>query len=373
MNPIESLVFLVGAAVLLAQLARVAGVPYPVFLVLGGLVIGFAPGLPTVEVSPEVIFLAFLPPLLNSEAYAFSPLDLRARLRSITLLAVGLVLFTASAVALVAHFAAGLPWGPAFVLGAILAPTDPVAAQAVFRRLGVPERVGTVVGGESLVNDGSALVVFNVAVAAVVAGAFSVAQAGLDFVLVGGGGLLFGLLFARVVLPLWARIRDPQVLVAASLLIPYALYVLADRILGVSGILAVVTYGLYQGWRSPRLYPAASARLQALSFWGVLVFLLEPLLFVLVGQQLPAILENLGSGYAPAEVLFYAVLVYGVLLATRFAWFFTVPYLHPVFDRLLRARYLRAPWQERLVMGWSLRKIRVASAYLMHRDWTRKV
>lgn len=352
MGEIESLIFLVAAAVILAQLARLASVPYPVFLVLGGLAIGFAPGLPTVEVSPEVIFLVFLPPLLNAEAFSFSPLDLRARLRSITLLAVGLVLVTAFAVAIVAHFVAGLPWAAAFVLGAILAPTDPVAAQAVFRQLGVPERVGTVVGGESLVNDGSALVVFNVAVAAVVAGTFSVWEAGLDFVLTGGGGLLLGLLLAVIILPLWARIRDPQVLVAASLLIPYAVYVLADRVLGVSGILAVVAYGLYQGWRSPRLYPSATARIQALAFWGILVFLLETLLFVLVGQQLPTILGNL-NGYAPLEVLLYAALVYGTLVAARLGWFFSVPYLHPVFDRLLRARYLRAPWQERLVMGWS--------------------
>jgi NhaP-type Na+/H+ or K+/H+ antiporter len=154
------------------------------------------------------------------------------------------------------------------------------------------------------------------------------------------------------VLPLWARIQDPQVFIAASLLIPYAVYVLADGVLGVSGILAVVAYGLYQGWRSPTLYPSASARIQALSFWGVLVFLLETLLFVLVGQQLPSILGNL-AGYALPEVLFYAALVYGTVVAARMVWFFSVPYLHPVFDRLLRARYLRAPWQERLVMGWS--------------------
>ncbi|MGB3683101.1 MAG: Na+/H+ antiporter [Rubrobacteraceae bacterium] len=352
MGQIESLVFLVGAAVLLAQLARLTNVPYPVFLVLGGLAIGFTPGLPTVEVSPAVIFVAFLPPLLNSEAFSFSPLDLRARLRPIILLAVGLVLLTAAAIALVAHYVVGLPWAASFVLGAILAPTDPVAAQAVFRRLGVPEHVGTVVGGESLVNDGSALVIFNVAVAAVVAGSFSVWSAGLDFVVSGGGGLLFGLVFAVTILPVWARIRDPQVLVAASLLIPYAVYVLAEQVLGISGILAVVAYGLYQGWRSPRLFPLASARMQALSFWGVLVFLLESLLFVLVGQQLPTILADLGD-YDPMEILFYAVLVYGVLVGARFAWFFSVPYLHPVFDRLFRTRYLRAPWQERLVMGWS--------------------
>src|ERR671915_2123210 len=148
MDQIESLIFLLGAAALLAQLARVLKVPYPIFLVLGGLAIGFVPGLPKVEIPPEVIFLIFLPPLLNSAAFSSSPLDLRAHLRPIVLLAVGLVLATTCAVALVAHIVIGLPWAAAFVLGAILAPTDPVAAEAVFRRLGVPGRVHTVVGGE---------------------------------------------------------------------------------------------------------------------------------------------------------------------------------------------------------------------------------
>src|SRR5919199_4380864 len=158
MSEIESLIFLLGAAALLAQLARVLKVPYPVFLVLGGLVIGFAPGLPTVEISPEVIFLAFLPPLLNYTAFFSSPPDLRRHLRPILALAIGLVLFTTTAIALIAHVLVGLPWAVGFVLGAILAPTDPVAAEAIFRRLGVPRRVGTVVGGESLINDGTGLV-----------------------------------------------------------------------------------------------------------------------------------------------------------------------------------------------------------------------
>jgi CPA1 family monovalent cation:H+ antiporter len=147
MNQIESLIFLLGAAALLAQLARVLKVPYPVFLVLGGLVIGFVPGLPTVEISPEVIFLIFLPPLLSSAAFFSSPQDLRRHLRPILLLAIGLVLLSMAAIALIAHVLIGLPWAAAFVLGAILAPTDPVAAEAIFRRLGVPGRVGTVVGG----------------------------------------------------------------------------------------------------------------------------------------------------------------------------------------------------------------------------------
>jgi Na+/H+ antiporter len=351
-HEIESLIFLLAAAALLAQFARLLKVPYPILLVLGGLVMGFVPGLPDIEIPPEVIFVAFLPPLLNSAAFSSSPLDLRAQLRPIVMLAVGLVLATMGAVAVIAHALIGLPWAAAFVLGAILAPTDPVAAEAIFGRLGVPERVGTVVSGESLVNDGSGLAAFKVAVAVVVSGAFSVWEAGLSFLLVGGGGLLVGLIFARIVLPLWARLREPTVVITFSVLIPYAVYILAEEVLHVSGILAVITYGLYQGWKTPRLFPSASTRLQTIAFWGVLVFLLEALLFVLLGQQLPSILADIEE-YPVWVVLLYAALVYAAVVVVRFAWFFTTPYFHPVFDTLLRSRYLRAPWQERLVMSWS--------------------
>jgi Na+/H+ antiporter len=349
MSQIESLIFLLGATALLAQLARFLRVPYPVLLVLGGLLIGFVPWLPTVEISPEVIFLIFLPPLLNYAAFFSSPRDLRLYLRPLLALAIGLVLFTTAAIALIAYALIGLPWAAAFVLGAILAPTDPVAAEAIFRRLGVPGRVSTIVGGESLVNDGTGLVAYRLAVAAVVTGAFSVWEASLSFLLVGGGGIVVGLILARTILPLWKRVKDPSIFIALSLLTPYAVYVLAEEMLHVSGILAVVSYGLYRGWRDPKLFPDASTRIQNISFWNMLVFLLESLLFVLVGQQLPAILEGLGE-YAVAQVLVYAVLVYVALVSARFLWFFTTPYLHPVFDLLLRNRYLQAPWQERLVM-----------------------
>ena len=353
MGQIESLIFLLGAAALLAQLARVVKVPYPIFLVLGGLAMGFIPGLPTVEIPPEVIFVVFLPPLLNSAAFFSSPLDLRAHLRAITLLAVGLVFVTTLAVAAVAHFVVGLSWPVAFVLGAILSPTDPVAAEAVFRRLGVPERVGTIVGGESLVNDGTGLVAFRVAVGvATGATAFSFADAGLNLLLVGGGGILVGLLLAFAILPLWARLKDASIQITFSVLIPYGVYILAEEVLHVSGILAVVAYGLTQGWRAPRLFADASTRIQAISFWGVLVFVLEAMLFVLLGQQLPSILGNLGE-YTVGKVLLYAALVYLAVLGVRSAFFFTVPYLHPVFDRLFRSRYLRATWREYLVMSWS--------------------
>jgi len=352
MSAIESLIFLLGAAALLTQLARVLRVPYPVFLVLGGLAIGFVPGLPAVSISPDVIFLVFLPPLLSAAAFFSSPRELREHLTPITLLAVGLVLFTTALTALGAHFLIDMPWAVAFVLGAILSPTDPVAAEAVFRRLGVPGRVRVILEGESLVNDGTGLVAYRLAVAAVVTGAFSVWEAGLSFLLVGGGGLLLGLALGWVVLPLWARVRDPVIFIALSLLTAYAVYILAEEVLHVSGILAVVSYGLYRGWRDPRIFPDATTRLQNISFWQVLVFLLESMLFILVGQQLPAIIEGLGN-YSVAQVLSYAALVYAAVLGARMIWFFTTPYLLPVFDRLLRNRYLRSPWQERLVMGWS--------------------
>src|SRR5919112_2773892 len=351
MNEIDSLIFLLGAAALLAQLARVLKVPYPILLVLGGLGIGFVPGLPVVQIAPDVIFIVFLPPLLNAAAFSTSPLDLRAHLRPITLLAFGLVLLTTVAVAGVVHFVVGLPWAVSFVLGAILAPTDLVAAEAIFRRLGVPERVGTVVGGESLINDGTGLAAFKVALAAV-GGAFSLWEAGLNFVLVGGGGILVGLVLAWVILPLWGRLREPSIMITFSVLIPYGVYILAEEVLHVSGILAVVTYGLYHGWKSPKLFQNASTRLQTIAFWGVLVFLLEALLFILVGQQLPSILADIEE-YSVWEVLFYAALVYAAVVVVRIAWFFTTPYFHPVFDRLLHSRYLRAPWQELLVMSWS--------------------
>jgi Na+/H+ antiporter len=352
MHAIDSLILLLGAAALLAQLARTLKVPYPVFLVLGGLAIGFVPGLPAVEVPPEVIFVVFLPPLLNYAAFFSSPRELRTHLRPIAALAIGLVLFTMVAMALLAHFLIGMPWAVAFVLGAILAPTDPVASQAVFRRLGVPGRVGTIIEGESLVNDGTGLVAYRIAVAAVVTGAFSIWEAGLDFLLVSGGGLLVGVALGWAILPLWARVRDASIFIALSLLTAYAVYVLAEEVLHVSGVLAVVSYGLYRGWRDPRIFPDASTRMRNISFWQVLVFLLESMLFVLIGQQLPTILDGLGE-YSTWELLLFAALVYATLVLARFVWFFVVPSLNPVFDRLLRNRYLHSAWQERLLMGWS--------------------
>ena len=347
---LEFLIGLLGIVALLGQLARMIGVPYPIFLVLGGVGVGLIPAFPDVELPPEIVFLVFIPPLLLSAAFSSSPRDLWSHARPIGLLAVGLVLLTTGAVAAAAHFVIDLPWAAAFVLGSVVAPTDPVAAEATFRRLGVPDRVYTIVGGESIINDGTALVAYNIAVAAVVTGTFSVAQAGLEFLLVSGGGILLGAVVAVLVSPLYGRLADPTILVVFTLIPAYFSYIVAER-LGVSGILAVVTLGLYVGWQAPKLF-TARARVQSYSFWEVLTFLMDSLLFILVGLEFPLILDGI-SEFSFAELLLYAALVCGAVISLRLLWFFLAPSSVPALDKLMRTRYLRAPWQERLVMGWS--------------------
>jgi Na+/H+ antiporter len=347
---LEFLIGLLGVVALLGQLARMIGVPYPIFLVLGGVGVGLIPAIPDVELPPEIIFLVFIPPLLLSAAFSSSPRDLRAHARPIGLLAVCLVLITTGAVAAGAHYVIGLPWAAAFVLGAVVAPTDPVAAEATFRRLGVPDRVHTIVGGESIINDGTALVAYNIAVAAVVTGTFSVAQAGLEFLLVSGGGIVLGAVVAVIVSPLYGRLTDPTILVVFTLIPAYFSYIVAER-LGVSGILAVVTLGLYVGWQAPKRF-TARARVQSYSFWEVLTFLMDSMLFILVGLEFPLILDGI-SEFSFAQLLLYTALVCGAVIGLRLLWFLFAPSSFPALDKLLRTRYLRAPWQERLVMGWS--------------------
>src|SRR5215218_9621067 len=191
------------AVAALATLATRIKVPYPILLVIGGSVLGFVPGLPKVKLDPELVFLLFLPPLLYVSAIFTSWRDFRANLRPISLLAVGLVLMTTCVVAAVAHWAVGLPWAAAFVLGAIVSPTDAIAATSVAQRLGVPRRIVTILEGESLINDATGIVAYRIAVAAVVFGTFSLWQAGLQFVIGAIGGIAVGLAVGWLVI--WAR------------------------------------------------------------------------------------------------------------------------------------------------------------------------
>ncbi len=346
---IEFLIGLLAVVALLAQLARMVSVPYPIFLVLAGLGLGLTPGLPRIELPPEIIFLVFIPPLILSAAFSSSPRELRRHVRPIALQAVGLVFATIGAVAIAAHYAIGLPWAVAFVLGAVVAPTDPVASEATFKRLGVPERVSTVVSGESLINDGSALVAYRIALGAVGAGTFSVLAAGAEFVFSGIGGVAIGLFAGWLSSHVYRRLTDPALLVLTTLIPAYVVYIAAERV-HASGIIAVVALGLYIGWQAPKVF-TPETRLQSYSFWEVLTFLLDSLLFVLIGLQFPAILAGLREPIG--EVLLYAALVCGAVVGLRLLWLLLVPLTHPVLDRILPGTYLRGTWRERLVIGWS--------------------
>jgi monovalent cation/hydrogen antiporter len=334
----------------LTTLARRLSVPYPILLVLGGLALGFVPGIPAIDLDPELVFVIFLPPLLYHAAFFADLRSLRADVRAISLTSVGLVLVTMAAVAVLAHELIGVPWAAAFALGAIVSPTDPVAATAVMRRLGAPRRIVHLVEGESLVNDAAALVAYRVAVAAAVGGSFSVLDAGLRFVWASLGGVAVGLAVGFLVAEIRRRLDDPPVEITISLFTGYAAFFPADE-LGLSGVLAAVTAGIYLGWRAPAISSPAQ-RLQGAAFWDMLVFLLNATLFVLIGLQLPVILDAVSTQSA-VELVAYAVLVSAVVIGVRFAWMFTMPYVIRALDRRPSQVARRVGGRSRIVIGWS--------------------
>ena len=339
MEHIELVIFgLLVATAGLAVLARVVGVPYPVTLVVGGAVIGFLPGVPSVELEPELVLLIFLPPLLYGAAFFTSVRDLRRNAGPIALLSIPLVFVTMLAVAVVAHEVIGLDWGPAFVLGAIVSPTDAVAPAEIMRRIGAPRRLISIVEGENLTNDWTALVLYRFAIAAVATGSFSLWEAGPKFLATGVGGLVVGLVAGRVIREIRARIDDPPTEITISILSGYAAYLPAEH-LGASGVIAAVATGLYMGWHTPQL-TTPLMRLQGVAIWEILTFLLNAILFLLVGLQLPGVLDNL-SGRTTGELVLWASLVSAVVIAVRMLWIMLV----------MGQRH--APPAERVAVGWA--------------------
>ena len=335
------LLVLLTGTVALVVLANRVSIPYPILLVIGGLALGLVPGLPDVTLDPDLVLLIFLPPLLYSAAFFSSLRELRANLRPISLLAVGLVIATTATVALVAHLVVGLSWEAAFVLGAIVSPTDPIAATSIAQRLGAPRRVVTIIEGESLINDGTALVVYRFAVVAVVSGSFSLVDAGIEFPLGIVGGAVVGLAIAWIVAHIRRRLEDPLTEITISLATAYFAYLPAELV-GVSGVIAAVTAGVYLGWRSPELISPAT-RLQAFGTWEVLVFVLNGVLFILIGLQLPVVLDGL-SNESAAELVLYAAAVSAVVIATRFAWVYPAAWLPRRLSARLRGRDPMPPW-----------------------------
>src|SRR3954454_13343822 len=346
-------VFLAGLFVLVAGLnvlAQRLSIPYPIVLVLGGLAVGAIPGLPDITLNPDLVLVIFLPPLLYSAGVFADLRALRDNLRPILLLSIGLVLATTLVVAVAAHEVIGLSWALAFALGAIVSPTDPTAATAIMRNVGVPRTMVNVIEGESLVNDASALVVYRVAVSAAIGGSFSASDAALEL---GGavvGGVAVGVAVGYVLIRIRRHIADTTTQLTVSLLSGYAAFVPAAA-LGVSGVLAVVTAGLLVGWQAPVLL-GPETRLESNAMWRILIFLLNATLFMLIGLQMPVILDGVASRSA-GELLGYSALVCVAVIATRFAWSFTVVYIVRALDRRPQQRLRRTGWRLRLVSSWS--------------------
>src|SRR5919198_3758098 len=342
---------LVAVAGLSAR-ARLLSVPYPILLVSGGAAFGFGPGVQDVHLDPDVVLVVFLPPLLYGAAFFANLGDMRANLRGLTLSAVGLVLVTMVIVAAIVHMIVpGMPWSAAFVLGAVVSPTDPLAGGLIMRRLGLPRRLVSAAEGEGLFNDATALVAYKVGVAAAVGGSFSLGHASLRFLLSAIGGVAIGLAVAWVIAFIRARIEDAQVSITISLLSGYAAFIPADEI-GVSGALAAVTCGLFMGFRGPSII-SPRVRLQGFMAWDIVDFLLNATLFVLVGLQLHEVANQAVDDHSVRKLIVWAVAISAVVAGVRIVWFFTMPYLIRLLDRRPQQRLRRVGARARLVLAWS--------------------
>jgi CPA1 family monovalent cation:H+ antiporter len=345
---------ILGLLMLVAALAWVAArlrLPYPILLVVGGLALSLVPHPPVLEFEPNLVFLLFLPPILYYAGTLTSWRDFKANLRAVFLLAVGLVLFCTVAVAAAAHqLIPNFGWAAAFVLGAIVSPTDAVAATAILQRLRVPRRVVVVLEGESLVNDATALVAYQFAVAAAVTGTFSLPWALLRFVVAGGGGIGVGLLVGMAIVWVRPRLRDVAVENVVSLLTPYVAYLPADW-LGLSGVLSVVTCGIYVSRRLGRI-TTAQVRLRAYATWDAVIFILNGLIFILIGLEISRIARN-ASTVSVAAAIGYPLVIALVAVLARLAWVFPATYLPRWLSRRLRERDPVPPFPQVFLIAWT--------------------
>src|SRR6266853_2001378 len=333
---------------LLAIVARKIRIPYPILLTIGGVLLALVPGLPAIHLDPQLVFNLFLPPLIYPAAVWTSWRDFRANLWPILLLATVLVLITMTATAAVFHSTAGLPLAVCFVFGALISPPAAVAALSVTQNLRVPRKIIVILEGESLVNDATSFIAFRFAVAAAMTGSFSIGHASLQFLFVAAGGICVGLAVGWLATQLQKRLDDPPVQTMFSLLTPYVAYFSGER-LHVSGILAVVIAGIYYGWRAPRVL-SGRMRLQAIPVWQMVTFILNGILFMLIGLQLPQVIHALAPG-AAMEVARLALLVLLAIVLVRFLWMFGATYLPRLFSKTFR-RKNPAPWQQTALIAW---------------------
>src|SRR6266851_1626502 len=344
------LIFILVTIVIVAIAANRSKLPPAILMVLVGLVLAVTPGLPRVELAPELVLLLVVPPLVYSAGVAMSWREFRYNIRSISLLAVGGVTFTTVAVAAVVHFLLGWDWAVGFVLGAIISPPDEVAPMAIARRLGLPRRTMVVLEGEGLANDATALILYKFAVAAVATGAFSFGPAFLIFLAIVAGEIAFGLAvgYASLRLRKWAL--DPRVEILLSLLTPFAAY-WPPAYLGGSGVLAACVCGLYVSWNGPLLIPA-STRLQGIFFWDLFIYLLEGALFLLTGLEARPLLERIVQ-VSGGELAVAALVTIVAVIAARFLWIYPAIYLPRWLVPSLRRNDPYPIWQRPFILSFT--------------------
>ncbi len=332
---------------MLAMLSELLKISYPIFLVIAGLFISFIPGIPVVSLHPDIVFLVFLPPILYAAAWNTSWRDFWAARRAISMLAFGLVFFTSSAIALVSQLLIpDFPMALGFLLGGIISPPDAVAATSVLQGIKVPKRVVTILEGESLINDASSLIVFRFALAAALTGQFTLVKATTDFFMVAGMGIVIGLTIAYVLYIVHKFLpTTPSIDTSLTVISPYLMYMAAEHY-HFSGVMAVVSGGLFLSYRSHEIF-TYNSRIQAYSVWESLIFILNGLVFILIGLQLPQIVTGLEK-YSIFGLVFYALIISAVTVIIRIVWVFSGAYLSSFMYKEKRLK-----WENEFLIGWS--------------------
>jgi CPA1 family monovalent cation:H+ antiporter len=345
-------IFLILLAVLAgtALLARRIDIAPAILLLLAGIALAFVPGMPAVELPPELVLLVVLPPLIYSASVAMSWREFKFNLRPIVLLAVGCVIFTAFAVAAATHYLIGLPWPVGFLLGAVVAPPDVVAPLAIARKLGMPRRILVILEGEGLANDATALILYRFAVAAIMTGMFSLPKATGTFIVIVAGEIVFGAAVGWLSLRARHWARDPQVEITLSLITPYIAYWIPEH-LGGSGVIATVTCGLYMSWNGPLLISSAT-RLQGIFFWDLVIYLIEGMLFLLTGFEMRALYEK-SKAFPLDEILSVTALVAVIVILARFVWVYPATYLPRWLSRKVRERDPYPSWRTTFVVAFT--------------------
>jgi monovalent cation/hydrogen antiporter len=348
----QDLIFgLVLLALVIALLARRLDKPYPIALVLGGVAVALIPGVPVFRLDPHLVFVLLLPPILGEASYYTSWRDFRSLSRAISLLAFGLVAATSAVVAAICMWLVpGMNWATGFLLGAIVSPPDAAAATSITRGLGLPRRVVTILEGESLINDASALVLYRFSLAAILSGTFSWAEAALGLLWISLAGVAIGWLLGQLYVRIYPKLKDPDIEILSTFLLSYSAYLVAEAV-HASGVLATVTAGLIWGWHSPTMASAAM-RIRANAVWQSLIFVINVLVFFLIGLQFPAAMAGLAGRPLKVVLLLAAAVTAGVILI-RLAWVFPGAWLPHLLSRRIRDTEARPQWKSIFLVGWT--------------------